>query len=279
MSLRKLVFATATIALSGTLHAAAVGHLALSRGPMPDLSAGGEQAIPLLGDSFADMAAGGAVAPVAPTLSPKAAATPLAPLEVSAMEMQPVVAVARPIKPAKTPQPVAPEVATAPAPQYATKSETHATITPVPNAVPVRPEPRSQKSKPAPKAKPQAVGNSDQNRTKGGASGQVAGKSAVAKGKAADQQGDGGKAAASYASSVLRKISGTRKAKSPAKGRVVVSFSVSGNGTLQSASIAKSSGDARLDQVALDHIRRAAPFPAPPPSAKRNFAFEFIGKN
>lgn len=272
MSLRKLVFATATIALSGTLHAAVVGHLALSKGAVPDLSAGGGQAIPLLGDSFADMAAGGAAAPVAPIISPKALATPLAPLEVSAMEAQPVVAVARPVEPAKTPRP---------APQNTTKPETHATISPVPvpEAVPVRPEPRPQKTKPAPKPKPQAVGNSDQNRTKGGVSGQVAGKSAVAKGKAADQQGDGGKAAASYASSVLRKISRTRKAKSPAKGRVVVSFSVSGNGTLQSARIAKSSGDARLDQVALDHIRRAAPFPAPPPSAKRNFAFEFIGKN
>jgi protein TonB len=159
------------------------------------------------------------------------------------------------------------------------KPAAQAALSPVTDASSPLPKPRPEAAKPAVKAKPKAVGNSDQNREKGVASGQVTGESATAKGKASAQAGDGGKAAASYASSVLRKISKTRKAKSPGKGRVVISFVVAENGALQATRVAKSSGNAKLDQVALDHIRRAAPFPPPPPSAKRNFAFEFIGTN
>jgi protein TonB len=33
-----------------------------------------------------------------------------------------------------------------------------------------------------------------------------------------------------------------------------------------------------LDKIALDHIRRAAPFPAPPEGADRTYSTEFVGK-
>jgi periplasmic protein TonB len=42
--------------------------------------------------------------------------------------------------------------------------------------------------------------------------------------------------------------------------------------------ILEPSGNAALDAVAMDHIRRTAPFPAPPDGVAANFSFEFVGK-
>ena len=63
MTKRKWIITSALLAVSGALHAAVVGHLAPDAAPPVDLSAGGGQAVPVLGDSFADMVAGGATAP------------------------------------------------------------------------------------------------------------------------------------------------------------------------------------------------------------------------
>ncbi|HSF64458.1 MAG TPA: TonB family protein [Paracoccaceae bacterium] len=41
--------------------------------------------------------------------------------------------------------------------------------------------------------------------------------------------------------------------------------------------ILRSSGSATLDAAALDHIRRAAPFP-PPPDGGARFSFEFVAR-
>lgn len=78
-------------------------------------------------------------------------------------------------------------------------------------------------------------------------------------------------AAKSYPAQVQRKIARTRQRRSGAPGRVVVAFSVNGSGGLTGLSIAQSSGKSSTDQAALDHIRRAAPFPAPPAGARRSF--------
>jgi protein TonB len=51
----------------------------------------------------------------------------------------------------------------------------------------------------------------------------------------------------------------------PLTGTVLVAFRVSREGALEHAGVRASSGDARLDEAALAAIRRAAPFPAPPP--------------
>lgn len=78
-------------------------------------------------------------------------------------------------------------------------------------------------------------------------------------------------AARTYPAEVQRRIARTRQRRSGAPGRVVVAFSVNGSGGLTGLSIAQSSGKSSTDQAALDHIRRAAPFPAPPAGARRNF--------
>jgi protein TonB len=83
---------------------------------------------------------------------------------------------------------------------------------------------------------------------------------------------------AAYAKSVIKKVRGTKKKRASARGTVLVAFSVGRDGGLAGVKVAQSSGNAELDQIALDHIRRSAPFPVPPEGVGRNFSFEFTGK-
>ncbi|ATX65615.1 TonB family protein [Roseinatronobacter bogoriensis] len=94
----------------------------------------------------------------------------------------------------------------------------------------------------------------------------------------AQASAQGNAAASNYPGEVLRRIQRTRQARSPARGQVLVVFTVGNNGNLASASVARTSGHSGLDQAALDHIRRAAPFPPPPTGAQRQFSFEFVGR-
>lgn len=96
--------------------------------------------------------------------------------------------------------------------------------------------------------------------------------------EAAASAGSGKTAVAAYGASVMKKIRKTKKAKAPARGSVVVGFSIADNGGLASVEVLRSSGSPDLDQVALDHIRRAAPFPAPPQDTGRQFSFEFVSR-
>jgi periplasmic protein TonB len=48
------------------------------------------------------------------------------------------------------------------------------------------------------------------------------------------------------------------------KGSTTVTFGVGSNGMLRGARVSRSSGDARLDSLAIATVRKAAPFPKPP---------------
>lgn len=56
-----------------------------------------------------------------------------------------------------------------------------------------------------------------------------------------------------------------------AQGVVVVTFGVGAGGDAQSPRITRSSGHSVLDNAALQTVRRASPFPPPPPGAPRSF--------
>lgn len=108
-------------------------------------------------------------------------------------------------------------------------------------------------------------------------------KAAAAAGAAAPQEAPKAKgapkvSAASYAKSVMKKVRGTKKKKGAGRGSVTVGFTVAKDGGLASVKVLQSSGNADLDRIALDHIRRSAPFPPPPEGVGRNFSFEFVGK-
>ena len=60
--------------------------------------------------------------------------------------------------------------------------------------------------------------------------------------------------------------------------RVNRSHVIAADGSLAGVSLAQSSGNAALDKIALDHIRRSAPFPAPPEGVKPTYAWTFVGK-
>lgn len=59
-----------------------------------------------------------------------------------------------------------------------------------------------------------------------------------------------------------------------AKGIAVIRFALSETGGVETVSLVRSSGDAELDAESLDLVKRAAPFPPPPPGAERAFAAE-----
>jgi len=56
-----------------------------------------------------------------------------------------------------------------------------------------------------------------------------------------------------------------------AQGVVTVTFGIGSGGEAQSLRVARSSGHAVLDEAALQTVRKASPFPPPPPGAPRTF--------
>jgi periplasmic protein TonB len=69
-----------------------------------------------------------------------------------------------------------------------------------------------------------------------------------------------------YASQVWSRLA-RHKPRAGQRGSASVSFAIGEMGALRGAQIARSSGNARIDQLALQTVRGAAPFPAPPAGA------------
>ncbi|MFN4160347.1 MAG: TonB family protein, partial [Gemmobacter sp.] len=289
----------AALVASGVLHAA--GMLALSRPDAVQMQGGATGEAALLGDAFADLAAG--AVPVVASPQPSATA-----------DMQQAVAVPEtpPVTPAATPplsptgavdtaapprmvapsQPALPQAAVTPdlsAPQspYPTEPATTegvasvvaAVTPPVAPTATVRPEARpslpaaaqtlSARPDAPPATRPPAAaarpaGNAGVNARKGSAAGSDTASAIGAAGARVAAGPPGNAAADNFPGQVLRQIHAARKPRAPARGTVVVAFSIAPSGALAGASVERSSGSPALDRVALDHIRRAAPFPAPP---------------
>jgi TonB family protein len=55
------------------------------------------------------------------------------------------------------------------------------------------------------------------------------------------------------------------------QGSATVSFGLDGSGRVTRVSVVRGSGHASLDQEAAAMVRRASPFPPPPPGAARSF--------
>ncbi|MDO9639960.1 MAG: TonB family protein [Pseudotabrizicola sp.] len=292
------------LALSGALHAAA----AIAIAPQPDefaVEGGGAATVALLGEAFEDLAQGATPvaateAPPAPPLgavpvttqvaatAPPLTATPAPPLllppsETADLAAMPPVDNAPAVQPELAPQVPAALAAAAVAapPELATPVETASSA---PDTSPRPPARAEAPAKPVEKravaqSTPVPAGNADRNARKGAQMGQEKAAAAAATGGSGAQTAQAGNAArSSYPGLVLRKIERTRKAATQARGTVVVVFRVAPSGGLASARVAKSTGDASLERAALDHIRRAAPFPAPPAGAETDFRFEFVGR-
>ncbi len=139
---------------------------------------------------------------------------------------------------------------------------------------PKKPKPKKpkkvKKPKPVKKAKPKPKGGAE-SAVRGQADGS-ANATATRSSKAGNRSSRAGNAAVSnYPGKVMRKIQRTRKERAPARGKAVVGFRVSPSGAATSVRIVRSSGSPAVDRIALRHVRRASPFPKPPPGAQRNF--------
>ncbi len=85
-------------------------------------------------------------------------------------------------------------------------------------------------------------------------------------------------AISNYPGQVMQYVSRVRRPRTNARGVTIVAFSIVGSGGLRSLSIARSSGNAELDTMALQVVQRAAPFPPPPSGAQTRFRIEITGR-
>ena len=142
-----------------------------------------------------------------------------------------------------------------------------------PKALETEPKPTPKASK---KTKPK-TGASKESR-KGAQSGKAKAAQAPKSTGASPTQTTGNAAAQNYPGKVMRKISRVPKPRVASKGSATVRFTISFEGGLAAATIAKSSGSSELDRAALKVVASAAHFPKPPAGAQRSFTLKISGK-
>lgn len=127
-----------------------------------------------------------------------------------------------------------------------------------------------------PRQKPSGNGGNNQTNTRRGqADGQENGDSRQAS-RGGSKNGQVGNASVSnYPGKVRSKLARVaRSVRAKGRGEVVVAFAVGSNGNVRGARVARSSGDASVDQAALNAVQKAAPFPPIPEGAGRS-SWEF----
>lgn len=185
-------------------------------------------------------------------------------------EAPPILPAAPPPPPEPVVKPEPPEPAAAPEPPETETPPLEMAASPRPKARPEVEKPQVAKAEPEPERQPDPAPAE-------AAPAQAAGAAQAAR-PAEVKRAAGGSSAARYGDVVMRQIARLRRPKAPDRGVVTVGFEIGAQGELRRVAVVASSGSAALDAVALDHIRRAAPFPPPPEGAATRFAFEFVGK-
>lgn len=250
---RIMAGAVAALALSGLLHAAAV-LVAVPQDEPVLLAGGGVPEVAAIGAAFADFAAGAVPVPVVTQSAVPVSAAQPSVTPTAADRVDPVL-----------------PIATAPVPDrisaIAQDAAPESSVRPVP-----RPAPRPQ-----PPARP--AGNAQTDARRGAAQGQIAATGAATTSAPAPAAAAGQAEASNYPGEVLRRITRLRRSNTSVRGTVTISFSIASSGALADVAVARTSGSAALDRMALDHIRRAAPFAPPPAGAQTRFTFEFAGRS
>ncbi|KAE9631672.1 energy transducer TonB [Parasedimentitalea maritima] len=167
--------------------------------------------------------------------------------------------------------------------QDAAKPSERASLTPKPEvqspvaeAKPqLTPEPQP---KPEPKPRPKPRGNGANTAVQGTADGQSNSPGGQARSNPSTSKVQGNAAVSNYSGTVRRKIHRAKRQRVNIKGVALVSFNIAPNGSISGARVARSSGSAKLDRIALSQVRRASPFPPPPPGARTSYSVEIKGK-
>jgi len=297
-----------SLAVSVALH---LGALALVPGhEAPDVEGGAASVEPAqIGDSFRDIAQGSVAArPALPpdTLAPtRPEDGPPEPAATAAPVPQPVAAAPAPAPSLVVPRPSLATAATITA-EPARLAETTAAaerpeLRPI-EAVPPdrvvaaleppevttaaadtpRPAPRPDRTarapgSPEPPAKHAATApGAERAERRGEDDGAETAAAAPRTAPAAPARADQGTAAASsYPGIVMRQLTRTPRPQAGRRGAAVVGFELGPGGELRHVMILRSSGHAAIDEAALEHVRRAAPFPAPPQGAERRFQVRY----
>ena len=101
---------------------------------------------------------------------------------------------------------------------------------------------------------------------------------ATAPSLAAKAKGGGTMSPAAYAKAVMKKVRSTKRRSGVGRGTVVIGFTIANDGGLAMVQVLQGSGNPGLDNAAIDHIRRSAPFPPVPDGVGSSFSFEFLGR-
>ncbi len=214
-----------------------------------------------------------AVAEASPEVVP---AEPVLPEAAEPVDLAPVVpdGTRAPLTDASAPPPTLPEADAPVTPDLSLEQPEREPVETLEKTL--RPMPRPAKTIPASATDPKLEKTPEKPRGKKAASEKSASAASAPSSGATAKGGDLSPAA--YAKAVLKKVRSTRKQLGTGKGTVVVGFTIDPSGGLASVQVLKSSGIAALDAVAVDHIHRSAPFPAPPSNANLGYSFEFVGK-
>ena len=215
---------------------------------------------------------------LAPSEIPSASTTPIQPVKTAASTEPQLI---KPLE-AETVAPVSPEIKQAKTSEVQPAKPTEV-IESVKKPKPVpKPKPKpKQKPKPKPKAEKakkqtkssKKAGNSNIDSKAGSQKGKASTKaspSGNSKSKSTSRK-TGNAAVSNYPGKVYSKIARTRQKRAGGRGVARVSFQVSPNGRATGVSLAKSSGNKRVDNAAIAHVKRASPFPKPPAGARTRF--------
>lgn len=129
-------------------------------------------------------------------------------------------------------------------------------------------------AQPVPTAQPRGNGQASATRGEVQSTRNAPGGQATRSGGTATVQGNA--AVSNYPGQVMRRIQRAKR-RANVRGVAVVRFRVTAGGGLTGLSIARSSGSAKLDGIALAQVRRAAPFPPPPAGARTSFTVRIKG--
>lgn len=275
MKMRSSLLAAAALTISCALHAAGFG---MGYAPADTQIAGGAPAeFARLGAGFEDMVMGVAEPVTPPPMDAQQfenimqPVTPMAavpPLDITLSASTPG-DIAIPSTPIETVTPVTdvPDVT----------AQTATADTPRPPSRPdrsTRRPPERQQARAAPRGS-----NSRQNSTRGQEDGhQDATATEASSAQTGNAQAAGNAAASNYDGLIWRKLSRTRRLRSRARGEATVRFHIQASGMPTRILIERSSGIPAVDQAAIEHIRRAAPFPPPPNGARRDFGYIYTGR-
>lgn len=230
----------------------------------PHLAGSAPPAATALGNSFADLAAG---SPARPAPSPPRAQAPAA-RPVAAPAMGPTTA-QQPVQVnTMAATPVASRATDAP-PRPARQAVLRDAVEP-----PVR---TAAPSTAARTAKAAATAQGTKAARKGDANGQRTARAAASGSASKSTPDTNGQAEVTrYAGRLYRQINRARRETVAVPGVARLRLRIAGDGQLLQVDLAQSSGSARLDQVALAQVQRAAPFP-PPPGGQSVFTLEIKG--